>query len=221
MIHSLSIIATTRLISIRRVVSRTSRYLSTSIDDTSSKDEKVRQLKKQLYQDNKDRISSMRQQRVLVAGLSGLPVSHFSKKKTYGFTVPQLLKQLDENRTINVRVFKLGEVSTLCNFLVVASTASNRHIQAVAQNVAREARLKNAGCVDPSFTFQVEGEASDEWMCLDMGSIVLHLMSDHARQVNDIESMYRDYQIYGDPLPPSQIGAETEDGDEPQYRAIP
>ena len=70
-----------------------------------------------------------------------------------------------------------------------------RHLEAITMNVAKTARLKVTSTWGASGRVIVEGLPDDQWMCLDMGNIVVHIMSDSIRREYDIESRYRQFQV--------------------------
>ena len=69
--------------------------------------------------------------------------------------------------------------------MIVASGTSSRHVKSVANNVALEA--KNAG-VAP---LGMEGETQGEWVLVDLGDIVVHIMQPQVREFYDLEKLWQ------------------------------
>jgi len=68
--------------------------------------------------------------------------------------------------------------------MVIASGTSTRHIKAVADNVALEA--KKIGVRAPG----VEGEKGSEWILIDLGDVVVHVMMPEVRAFYALEKLW-------------------------------
>ena len=80
------------------------------------------------------------------------------------------------------------DVSTMSNVtdaIVIASGTSTRHIKSLAHNVAEEARKAGFRPIG------VEGEHDAEWILIDLGFVVVHVMLPTARKFYDLESLWR------------------------------
>ncbi|OTG64747.1 ribosome silencing factor [Acinetobacter silvestris] len=80
------------------------------------------------------------------------------------------------------------DVSTISNVsdaIVIASGTSTRHVKALADNVAEEARKAGFRPIG------VEGEKDAEWILVDLGLVVVHVMLPTARKFYDLESLWR------------------------------
>jgi ribosome-associated protein len=75
--------------------------------------------------------------------------------------------------------------SNVSDVLVVASGTSTRHVKALASNVADE--CKKAGFRP----IGVEGESDAEWILVDLGLVVVHVMLPTARSFYDLESLWK------------------------------
>ncbi|WP_445116535.1 ribosome silencing factor [Acinetobacter sp. WZC-1] len=80
------------------------------------------------------------------------------------------------------------DVSTISNVsdaIVIASGTSTRHVKALADHVADEARKAGFRPLG------VEGERDAEWILIDLGFVVVHVMLPTARKFYDLESLWR------------------------------
>ena len=81
-------------------------------------------------------------------------------------------------------VIDVRALSSVMDFLVVASGTSTRHVKSLADNVilkAKEGGMRPIG---------VEGESVGEWVLVDFGDLVLHVMQPAARSFYDLERLW-------------------------------
>ena len=76
-------------------------------------------------------------------------------------------------------------ISNVADAIVIASGTSTRHVKALADNVAEEARKAGFRPIG------VEGERDAEWILIDLGFVVVHVMLPTARKFYDLESLWR------------------------------
>ncbi len=97
----------------------------------------------------------------------------------------QLLhKQLEEDQAAAVTTIDIRQRSSIADYIMIASGRSSRHLRAMADHVI--VQLKAAG-MPP---LGVEGEREGEWVLIDTGDIILHLMLPKIRDFYNIESLW-------------------------------
>ncbi|OTG84079.1 ribosome silencing factor [Acinetobacter sp. ANC 4648] len=79
----------------------------------------------------------------------------------------------------------VSAISNVSDAIVIASGTSTRHVKALADNVADEARKAGFRPIG------VEGEKDAEWILVDLGLVVVHVMLPTARKFYDLESLWR------------------------------
>ena len=79
----------------------------------------------------------------------------------------------------------VSAISNVADAMVIASGTSTRHIKALAYNVAEEARKAGFRPIG------VEGERDAEWILIDLGFVLVHVMLPTARKFYDLESLWR------------------------------
>ena len=79
----------------------------------------------------------------------------------------------------------VSSISNVADAIVIASGTSTRHVKALADNVADEARKAGFRPLG------VEGERDAEWILIDLGFVVVHVMLPTARKFYDLESLWR------------------------------
>lgn len=91
-----------------------------------------------------------------------------------------------DTKAEDVRVRHLTGIADFTDYFVLASGASERQVQAVADRV--EERLREAG-VRP---LHVEGHAAGQWVLLDYADFVVHVFLDERRRFYGLERLWSD-----------------------------
>ena len=91
---------------------------------------------------------------------------------------------LEDVKAQDIQVFDTEHLSALFERVIVASGTSNRQTKALAASV-RDA-VREAGFVKP----RVEGEANGEWIIVDCGQAVVHIMQPSFRQYYHLEELW-------------------------------
>ncbi|WP_343595403.1 ribosome silencing factor [Acinetobacter sp.] len=79
----------------------------------------------------------------------------------------------------------VSHISNVADAIIIASGTSTRHVKALADNVADEARKAGFRPIG------IEGERDAEWILIDLGYVVVHVMLPTARKFYDLESLWR------------------------------
>ena len=91
---------------------------------------------------------------------------------------------LEDVKAQNIQVFNTAHMSPLFERVVIASGTSNRQTKALAASV-RDA-VRDAGFNKP----RMEGEENGEWIIVDCGSAVVHIMQPAIRQYYTLEDIW-------------------------------
>ena len=107
-----------------------------------------------------------------------------------------VLAALDDLKARDVREIDVREKSSVTDLLVVASGTSSRHVKSIADEVVKKA--KKAG-LPP---IGVEGQREAEWVLVDLGDIVVHVMLPRTREFYGLERLW----TVGDEMPTALAG---------------
>lgn len=91
---------------------------------------------------------------------------------------------LEDIKARDIEVFDVKHLTSLFDRVVIASADSARQTKALA-NIVQE-RAKKIGAA----VYGVEGEASGEWVLIDLGDIVVHIMQPAARAYYNLEELW-------------------------------
>jgi ribosome-associated protein len=100
-----------------------------------------------------------------------------------------VIDALEEIKAKNIVMLNVSKLTSLFDYLVVASGDSNRQTRALADNVKE--RLKAAGAT----IYGTEGEESGEWVLVDLGDIVVHVMVPATRDYYRLEDLWREGKL--------------------------
>ena len=102
--------------------------------------------------------------------------------------LPQLEKivvaALEDVKGHEIEVINTAKLSPLFERIVIACGDSNRHVRSLAQNV--QDKVREAG----GTVISTEGEESGEWVLVDLGDIVVHVMQPAIRAYYNLEELW-------------------------------
>jgi ribosome-associated protein len=91
---------------------------------------------------------------------------------------------LEDIKGKDIDVIDTGKLTALFDCIVIATGDSNRQVRALANNVAE--KVKEAG----GDVRSVEGEDGGEWVLVDLGDIVVHVMQPAIRSYYALEELW-------------------------------
>lgn len=95
-----------------------------------------------------------------------------------------VIDALDSVKAQDISRLDVRDLTTVTDYMVVASGTSNRHVKALADTVAEKAR--EAGHKPTG----IEGEAGSEWVLLDLGDVLVHVMLPRVRDFYNLEKLW-------------------------------
>jgi len=107
-----------------------------------------------------------------------------------------------EKKGVDLQVIDVEQVTTIADFLVLATGASGRQVKAIASEIREHVKSQGGKIVSDA------GLDEGWWVCLDLGDVVVHLMQDDARQYYDLESFWADGQVVRRAAVPSDDDSE-------------
>jgi ribosome-associated protein len=102
-----------------------------------------------------------------------------------------IVDALDDLKAVNTVTLDVAGLTDVMDYLVISSGTSNRHVKSLASNVSMEAKKQG---VRP---MGVEGDDAGEWVLVDFGDVVVHVMLPATRDFYDLE------RLWTNPEPPT------------------
>lgn len=84
----------------------------------------------------------------------------------------------------DIKVLDVRQLTSIADYMVVASGTSDRHVKSIADRLVQ--RASEAGCKP----LGVEGTGSGEWVLVDLADVVVHIMQPKARAFYKLESLW-------------------------------
>ena len=107
------------------------------------------------------------------------------------FHALELGKLLSEHKGVEVVVMDMRPLNIWTDFFVIATATSNTHFTGLERHIKEFARERDVEILNRSRKPKTDAERqSDEWHLLDMGSIVVHLMSAKGRSFFELERLW-------------------------------
>ena len=99
-------------------------------------------------------------------------------------TKKMALKALDNLKAENVVLLDVHVQSSFTDYMIFASGSSRRHVSAIAESVVEAAKAAGSPAIG------IVGEDIGEWVLVDLGDIVVHVMQPQVRQFYDLEKLW-------------------------------
>ena len=99
--------------------------------------------------------------------------------------VEVIIAALEELKAREISICPVAELSSWFDTMIIAGATSNRHAVALAEKTM--AQLKDMGMKVQG----VEGLETGEWILLDTGSVIVHIMLPAVRQLYSLEQLWQ------------------------------
>jgi ribosome-associated protein len=95
-----------------------------------------------------------------------------------------VVRALEDLKGREIVALDVSRATSVTDYMVIASGTSNRHVKALVDNVLESSKARGIPA------YGVEGRESMEWVLLDLGDVVVHVMQPHAREFYDLERLW-------------------------------
>ena len=94
------------------------------------------------------------------------------------------LAALEELKAVQVELQDVRKIASFTDYMIFASGSSRRHVTAIAESVIEAAKAAGQPPVG------VEGEDVGEWVLVDLGDVVVHVMLPDIRDYYELEKLW-------------------------------
>ena len=95
-----------------------------------------------------------------------------------------VIDALEDIKARDIKLINVSKLTSVFDYIAVASADSTRQTKALAKNVMD--RVKENG----GWIYGIEGEQSGEWVLVDCGDIVVHIMQPAMRELYELEELW-------------------------------
>ncbi len=95
-----------------------------------------------------------------------------------------IIEKIEDMKGRDITTLDISNKSSFADYMIVCSGNSNRHVKSIAQSVAIECRAEG---LEP---LGVEGNDVGEWALVDLGDVIVHVMTDDTRDRYQLEQLW-------------------------------
>ena len=95
-----------------------------------------------------------------------------------------VLQALDALKAENIVTLDVSQQASFTDYMIFASGSSRRHVSAIAESVVEAAKASG----NPALG--IEGEDIGEWILVDLGDVVVHIMLPDVRLYYELEKLW-------------------------------
>ena len=93
--------------------------------------------------------------------------------------------QLDEYKAKDILDINIQKYSNIADFMIIATATSKRHASATAKKIVNDLKENDFDILG------VEGEETGDWILIDAGDVIVHLMLDDVRSYYELEKLWQ------------------------------
>jgi ribosome-associated protein len=98
----------------------------------------------------------------------------------------EIVQALVDAKGQDIKVLDVRKVTDFTDYMIIASGTSSRHVQTLADKIC--VRMKELGLMP----IGREGEVVGDWVLIDFGDVVAHLMRPQVRDLYNLEKLWGD-----------------------------
>lgn len=98
--------------------------------------------------------------------------------------VSTIVDALEDIKAYDIDVIDVSKITALFGYIIIASADSTRQTKSLANNV--QEKVKAAG----GRVYSVEGEQTGEWLLVDLGDVIVHIMLPVAREYYNLKALW-------------------------------
>lgn len=97
-----------------------------------------------------------------------------------------IAQAIDDKKGMNILIVNVSNVSTFVDYFVIAEGTVTRHLNAIGDEIVE--KMEEQLQMSP---YKFEGKASGNWLAIDFGNIIVHLLTPEMRELYAIENVWK------------------------------
>lgn len=95
-----------------------------------------------------------------------------------------LADKADDMKAEDIITLDVTDKSSVTDYMIVCTGSSKRHVASIAEHVAKEAKTAGLDLLG------MDGEDEGDWVVVDMGSVMVHVMQEAPRELYQLEKLW-------------------------------
>ena len=95
-----------------------------------------------------------------------------------------VLTSLNDGKAVDVDLYDVKKLTSMSDYILIASGRSRRQVSALADKLIRTVKENKFE------TLGVEGKTEGEWVLVDLGDIIVHIMHPGSREYYQLEKLW-------------------------------
>ncbi|MEO0997623.1 MAG: ribosome silencing factor [Pseudomonadota bacterium] len=95
-----------------------------------------------------------------------------------------IVEALGDRKARDIVVFDVSSLTSITDFMIIASGTSDRHVKAIAEHVVSEFKRRGIGAQG------VEGAGEGDWVLVDFADVIVHVMQPRVREFYNLEKLW-------------------------------
>ena len=94
------------------------------------------------------------------------------------------VKALDDLQAIDTTIIDVRPLTTVTDLMIICTGRSSRYIKSIADNLVAQAKQQHVSYL------HMEVDETSDWVLVDMGDVVVHIMLAATRTIYDLEALW-------------------------------
>lgn len=96
----------------------------------------------------------------------------------------QVINALEDIKAFDIVELNVKKLTSISDFMIIASASSTRQTKALARNIKEKMTVSGIDVIG------IEGESEGDWVLVDLGDIVVHIMTPATRAYFNLEELW-------------------------------
>ena len=99
-------------------------------------------------------------------------------------TKKKVIAVLEDIKAFDIVTLNIKKLTSISDFMIIASASSTRQTKALAKNIKEEMKILGISVIG------IEGEKDGDWVLVDLGDIIIHIMTPTTRTYFNLEELW-------------------------------